>query len=136
MMQGFYTFVTNTAPMNETTTSRPGLMSWIARVVGLAAILWFLVFFIGQGYSYLKDVLRIEANSVSFMIFSTVIGYVVAWFSDLVGGIILTVGGGMLAIYLMFLGGSYGLQGGLIYGLPFLVPGILFLIAAQRASRT
>ncbi|HRY99468.1 MAG TPA: hypothetical protein P5550_10475 [Bacteroidales bacterium] len=122
--------------MNETTTSRPGLMSWIARVVGLAAILWFLVFFIGQGYSYLKDVLRIEANSVSFMIFSTVIGYVVAWFSDLVGGIILTVGGGMLAIYLMFLGGSYGLQGGLIYGLPFLVPGILFLIAAQRASRT
>jgi len=111
-------------------------MSWIARVVGLAAILWFLVFFIGQGYSYLKDVLRIEANSVSFMIFSTVIGYVVAWFSDLVGGIILTVGGGMLAIYLMFLGGSYGLQGGLIYGLPFLVPGILFLIAAQRASRT
>lgn len=118
--------------MNDVQASRPSFLSWLARAVGLVAVVWFLVYFVGQGYSFLKDELRMEANSVSFMIFSTAIGYVVAWFSDLVGGIILTVGGGMLAIYLMFLGGAYGLQGGMIYGLPFLVPGILFLIAAQQ----
>lgn len=108
------------------------ILSWIARGVGLVTIVYFLVFFASQGYSFLKNELRLEANSVSFMIFSTTIGYVVAWFSELIGGIILSVGGGMLAIYLMFLGGYYGLEGGLTYGLPYIIPGLLFLIADKR----
>lgn len=105
------------------------VIKWIARVIGTVSIIYFLVFFISQGYSQLREELMIEANSVTFMIFSTTIGFVVAWFSEIIGGIILSVGGGMLAIYLLFLGGTYAIEGALIYGFPFLVPGILFLIA-------
>lgn len=118
--------------MNNEAPKANKVLSWIARIIGLVTIVYFLVYFASQGYSFLKNELRLEANSVSFMIFSTTIGYVVAWFSELIGGIILSVGGGMLAIYLMFLGGYYGLEGGMVYGLPFLVPGILFLIADRR----
>ena len=124
------------SPRMNTSVSRLSIfLRWLARAVGLVSIVFFIVYFIATGYGFLRNELKLEANSVSFMIFSTTIGYVVAWFSELIGGIILVVGGGILAIYLMFLGGWYGVEGGMIYGVLFLIPGFLFLIADKSVSK-
>jgi len=131
-----FVFSLKTPVMNSTASKTGSLIAWIARAVGLVAIIFFLVFFVAKGYPFLRDELGLEAASVGFMIFSAVVGYIVGWFSELVGGIILVVGGGILAIYLMFLGGSYGLEGGMVYGLPFIVPGILFLIADASSGKS
>ncbi len=121
--------------MNASVSKVAIFLRWLARAVGLVSVVFFLVYFVSTGFGFLRDELKLEASSVSFMIFSASVGYIVAWFSELIGGIILVVGGGILAIYLMFLGGWYGLEGGMIYGLPFLFPGILFLLADKSSKK-
>jgi len=59
------------------------------------------------------------------MIF-TVIGYVWALSKPKQGSLIMISGGVVMAIYLLFLGGLIGIKMAMIYGLPFIIPGLIF----------
>ena len=101
-------------------------IKWIARIIGFAASALFLSFFVGEG---MPDLLEGKANDlIPFLplFLFTVAGYVMAWFNTFFGGWMLILGGmGMWAYHLAF---NHAWRVALVFGLPFTIAGILFLI--------
>lgn len=103
---------------------------WIGRLTGFLGLVFFVSFLLGQGLQTIKnsnsnfDLLFI-LTLFSFGLVANSIG----WFFEIVGGFLLLLCGLTLGVLIAFsdVFGTFGYT--LIFSLPFLVPGIFFLVA-------
>ncbi len=105
---------------------------WAARISAVVLIALFLYHFFTQEVTRLEEELSIETGPVYFMIVSVFIGFIVGWFVEVVGGLILTVGGLALGVYAYMATGADTPMTAVIYTVPFAVPGFLFLVSWYR----
>lgn len=103
---------------------------WAGRLTGFLGIVYFVSFFIGQGYEAFHE--ADAAHDILFVLtlFSfALIANVVGWLVEIVGGALLSLIGIAMPFYLAFTPVFEGVGTLLTFSLPFLTPGVLFLIA-------
>lgn len=103
---------------------------WSARLIGAAASAFFLAFFVGEGIPAFLRGSPVPRELLCFLplLLVAVAGYIVAWFARLVGGAMLVAGGAAMLIYHLLHG---DLAISLIYGLPFILTGLLFTVCRK-----
>ena len=100
-------------------------MKWLGRVLGFLVCGFFLMFAIGEGVPELAKGMT-GVLPILTMLIIALIGYVVAWFYERPGGAVLIASAVAMAVYHFYIGGLENAKGALIYGLPFLIVGIIF----------
>ena len=103
---------------------------WAGRLTGFLGLVFFISFFIGQATVILK-----ESNAsydllfILTMISVSLVAYFIGWFIEIVAGVLLSLIGVILGIYVscstVFLDNKYFL----IFIVPFLLPGLLLVYA-------
>lgn len=104
-----------------------------ARILSVILIIGFLYYFITNEYMRLEK-MSIETGPIYFMIFSVFIGFIVSWFFEMIGGLVLVVGGLALGVYAFLSTGGDHAMTAVVYTVPFVVPGFLFLVSWFRRS--
>lgn len=103
----------------------------LAQTVGVVACLFFLLFIIGEG---VPDILKGNGNGlITFLpfILVPVAGFILTWFKEMAGAIVLTAGGVAPMVY-FFIKGDTAMA--MVYGLPFIVTGVLFLLHLKKRN--
>lgn len=102
-----------------------------AQSAGLVICLFILFFIAGKG---IPAVLRNDQNElvpfIPFLILPLA-GYIVTWMMELAGAVMMTAGGIILIVFFMFKGDA---SIGLVYGLPFIIGGCLFLLHINKRN--
>ncbi|MCF8232536.1 MAG: hypothetical protein K9J27_10140 [Bacteroidales bacterium] len=104
-----------------------------ARILSVIMIIGFLYYFVTNEFTRLEN-MSIETGPIYFMIFSVFIGFIVSWFFEMIGGLVLVVGGFALGVYAFLSTGGDDAMTAVIYTVPFVVPGFLFLVSWFRRS--
>lgn len=103
------------------------ILRWTARITGFFSVAFFMSFMLGEG---LHDIIRGEGKQLlpflPFLLLA-VCGYFVALFREKKGSLMMIAGGLLLMLYLFYFQ-DYTI--GLIYGLPFIIPGTIFYLAS------
>ncbi len=103
---------------------------WFGRLSGFLGLVFFVSFFLGRGLEVIKssnsnfDLLFI-LTLFSFALVSNIIG----WLIEIVGGFLLLLSGLALGIIIFFSDVFGTFLYTMAFALPFLIPGVLFLIA-------
>jgi hypothetical protein len=118
--------------MNSNTPTVILVLRWTARVLGTFIAGMLLLFMIGNHYNPFTMQLR-DAVHTLFMPVAVLIGLLLAWRWELLGGALAT--GGMVGWYAMMLARSGQLNAGWA-PLVIAVPGLLFLWVAARRPHT
>ncbi len=112
---------------------------WYGRLLGFLGMVFFISFLLGEGFEAYKnahasfDVLFV-LTILSFSFFANV----VAWFIEIVGGGLLLLSGLAMGLYVGFSEVFTGFGNALLFSLPFIIPGIFFIIAwdiKQKAKK-
>jgi hypothetical protein len=100
---------------------------WVARILGAASCAFFLSFFVGEGLADLMHGVPPPAELLHFLplLLVAVAGYAAAWFAAPAGGIMLAAGGAAMLLYHLAHGDA---AMALVYGLPFIITGLLFIL--------
>ena len=112
---------------------RPDWLEWLARGLAAAACAFFVAFAIGEG---VPDLLRAFDGVLALtllLLAVAVAGAALAWREPRAGGALLVAAGVALGLHVLRASGGAGARAGLIYAVPFVLPGLLFL--AIRARR-
>jgi len=115
--------------------NRTRILHYIALILGFQASAFFLFFLISDGVSDLIDG-KYSVIPILVMMIFTVIGYIWAISKPTLGSLIMISGGVVMALYLIMLGGIVGIKMALIYGLPFIIPGIIFYFVGKREKES
>jgi hypothetical protein len=107
------------------------ILHYIALILGFQASAFFLFFLISDGVADLFDG-KFSVIPILIMMIFTVIGYIWAISKPKLGSLIMISGGVVMALYLIMLGGIIGIKMALIYGLPFIIPGLIFYFVSKR----
>jgi hypothetical protein len=99
---------------------------WLARILGGVSVLFFGAFFVGEGVPRWKDIEGFQLKSMLLLLAFSAFAYFFAWFRPKEGGIALTLAGFIMGMNMFYHGGVGDTVAALIYGLPFLVTGVLF----------
>jgi hypothetical protein len=113
---------------------KPGALEWLARGLAAAACAFFVAFAVGEG---IPDLLRgLDDGLVLTLVLLcvAVAAAALAWRDPRAGGALLVAAGLALGLHVLRASGGAGVRAGLIYAVPFVLPGLLFL--AIRARRT
>lgn len=97
---------------------------YLAMFFGFLSSAFFMLFLIGEGLTDLFNG-SAEVIPIIIMILFTVSGFIVAFKRPRQGGMIMIAGGFIMMIYLFIMGGSNAWYAALIYGLPFIIPGLM-----------
>jgi hypothetical protein len=115
------------------------IMRWIARVISTLVMVFIILMVIGSvftGKEYRRAPWPTLEDIIMTMFFLAMLtGVVIAWFREGIGGTILTTAG-LVATALLFLRmtpDDYWVI--MIFGVPFLFSGILFLVCWRRSSQ-
>jgi hypothetical protein len=98
-----------------------------ALILGFLPASFFLIFLIGAAISELIDG-KPGVIPILAMMLVTVSGYILAWKRPRNGGIIMIGGASVMGIYLIITTGFSYLDIAALYALPFIIPGILFML--------
>jgi hypothetical protein len=103
---------------------------WAARLLGFMGILLIASFMTGEGFAMIKEAkasydLLFLLTLFTFSFFA----YVIGWIIEIVGGSLLLLSGIAIAFYLSFSEVFTGIGYVLLMSLPFIIPGILFLMS-------
>ena len=99
--------------------------------MGMAVCLFLLLFVLGQG---LPANLKGEENGWTIfipLVLLPVIGFIISWFKELPGVVIMIAGGIVLMAYFLI---QQDLTMALVYGLPFMIVGSLFLLHIRKRN--
>ena len=102
-----------------------------AQSVGLMVCIFILLFVAGKG---IPETLKNDTNdTIPFLPFLAIpfAGYIVTWFKEFAGALMMIAGGIILLVFLVVKGDT-GL--GLIYGIPFIATGILFVVHINKRA--
>ena len=109
------------------------IIKWIARITGFLSVVFFLAFMIGEGIPGLSGEQNGQLITIMSLLGIAVLGYIFAWFREKEGGIILIFISVIMGLYLLYLSENNGLAA-IIYCLPFLIPGVLFLVYGYKTA--
>jgi len=102
----------------------------VARIISSLVIAFLLFMLIGEtaGRMQAKEKVTFPSELLWFIAFVglAVVGYVISWFSELIGGVLLIVCGVAVAIYFLFFIKA-GFMMALQFGPAFIIPGWLFI---------
>jgi hypothetical protein len=113
--------------MNDKTSSLPTFLHWFSWTISVIASVFFLVDTIKGGVPYL--LVGKEKYAIVFLsfLFVAIAGCLLTFFKRKAGGIMMLLGGLILVIILYLLGGSAQFGMMVIYGLPYIFSGAVFL---------
>ena len=97
----------------------------VAQTAGLVACIFIIFLILGNG---IPEILQNDENEfIPFipLLVLSVAGYLISWYKEFAGAVFITVGGFALLIFFMVKGDA---AMGVLYGLPFIVAGSLFLL--------
>ena len=115
-------------------SGKMNILKWTARITGLISCIFFISFMIGEGFPDLINQQDGQLITVMSLLGVVVIGYIFAWFREKEGGIILIFISVIIGLYLLYLSENNVLAA-IIYCLPFLIPGILFLFYSYKKNK-
>ncbi|MBE0637593.1 MAG: hypothetical protein IH598_03650 [Bacteroidales bacterium] len=101
---------------------------WAARLTGLLGMVFFISYFTATGFLEF-DIQGEELTFVIILFSMCLIAYILSWFIEIIGGLLLTISAVLLPFYVQLNEGISASKSLIYYGLPFLIPGILFIIA-------
>jgi uncharacterized membrane protein (UPF0136 family) len=107
------------------------ILHYLALILGFQASAFFLFFLISDGVADLING-KYSVIPILIMMILTIIGYIWAISKPKLGSLIMISGGAVMAIYLILLGGTVGIKMALIYGLPFIIPGLIFYFVGRK----
>ncbi len=120
---------------------------WLGRILGGLAVLIYtsglILVFIGtifeEGLPDTNSSDFLEVLPMVIMIPLQLIFYIFTWFpkkkSELIGGIAMSIISLCMGSYVFFDAGSMKLIMGLVFCIPFLIPGIIFIIVGLKKKR-
>ena len=111
------------------------ILHYIALILGFQASAFFLFFLISDGVADLFNG-KFSVIPILIMMILTVIGYIWAISKPKLGSLIMISGGVVMALYLIILGGIVGIKMALIYGLPFIIPGLIFYFVSKTEKES
>jgi len=111
------------------------ILHYIALILGFQASAFFLFFLISDGVADLFDG-KFSVIPILIMMIFTVFGYIWAISKPKLGSLIMISGGAVMALYLIMLGGLVGIKMALIYGLPFIIPGLIFYFVGKNEKES
>jgi len=111
------------------------ILHYLALILGFQASAFFLFFLISDGVVDLIDG-KYSVIPILIMMILTIIGYIWAISKPKLGSLIMISGGVVMAIYLILLGGTVGIKMALIYGLPFIIPGLIFYFVGNKGNES
>ncbi|MCF8367927.1 MAG: hypothetical protein K9G76_02705 [Bacteroidales bacterium] len=97
----------------------------LALIITGLAILFFGVFIFGEGFPDIFSTDNIQLKTMLLLMAFAVFGYFFSFWKPKEGGLVLAFSGFLLATNMFYHGGAKDTIAALIYGLPFLIPGIL-----------
>ncbi len=113
--------------VNKGNSALAAIMHWAARVCGIAVAGFVIVFFIGEGnISQMMRVSALEIAMLACIPLLLVVGIIVAWKKELIGGIIIMAS--VLAFIVLQVISS-GYFSGLMIFASMMIPGLLFIIS-------
>jgi hypothetical protein len=107
---------------------------WSARIIGGLAVLFFGVFFTGEGIPDLFKGGDGHLQSMVLLMGFALLGYIFAWFREKEGGLVMIISGVIMGLNIFYSGGMKDwifIPG---YSLPFIVAGVLFLITGTPVN--
>jgi hypothetical protein len=129
---------------SNTRTSRRGRnLRWAARIIGLVAVVFIMFILVGEsvtswqeeGFSFSLESLYVIVPSVILLA-----AFIMAWWKERLGGISLVAGYLLLSlspsVHSIFYGGAgfTFYTGMFLFALPFLLSGVLFILASIRSQ--
>jgi len=102
------------------------VIKWLARIIGGLAVIFLAAFFIGEGIPDLIEGANSQLHSMTMLLGFAILGYIFAWFKEKEGGVVMTIAGAIMGMYMLFSGGTKDTIAALIFALPFLTPGLMF----------
>ena len=109
-------------------------LKWSARIFGGIAILIFIAFLFRGSLSELMNSYSGDQTSMMFLIGFAILGYLFAWFREKEGGLVLIISGVIIGLNLFYNGGMKGFDFILIYSLPAIITGVLFLFEEKLSK--
>lgn len=103
---------------------------WAARLTGILGMVFFGSYFTGVIIPEFQA--QPETPDFTFILILTslcLIAYILSWFIEIVGGALLTLAALILPFYVHNFEGISAFSSFVFFGLPFLIPGLLFIIA-------
>ncbi len=103
---------------------------WAARLSGFLGLVLIVSFMVGEGYGVIKN----ANTSYDLMFLLALFGfsflaYVIGWVIEIVGGVLLSLAGILIAFYVSFSEAFSGFYFVLLLSLPFLIPGLFFIFS-------
>lgn len=103
---------------------------WAARLTGIIGMVFFVSYFTAVGYQQLAKTDDASAIIFVLILFALcLLSYILSWFAEIVGGTLLTTAAVLLPLYVFYCGLVEITTAISYYALPFLIPGILFMVA-------
>ncbi|MGB3346148.1 MAG: hypothetical protein WBA71_02675 [Candidatus Humimicrobiia bacterium] len=129
--------VNNKKTIDKTTK----VIRWTSRILGsISGAFWVLALTLSTIMESKLGVeptpeAKLEGTVLGFLIAIVVIGVIIAWFREGIGGFLTTLGAIALSIFSYISAGHNKIFAVLTSGIPFLIAGILFLISWWRLKR-
>ena len=112
----------------------PKIIHYTALILGFQASAFFLFFLIADSCIYLFEG-KTNVIPILLMMIFTVGGFVWEIAKPGKGSLPMIAGGVIMAIYLIILGGLSEYKMALIYGMPFILPGLVFYYTSKTKSK-
>ncbi|OQX77761.1 MAG: hypothetical protein B6D64_07765 [Bacteroidetes bacterium 4484_276] len=110
---------------------------WYGRLTGFLGIVFFVSFMLSEGFETFKN----AHNSFDALFVVTVFAfalsaYISGWFIEIIGGPLLILSGLSLGFYIGYSEVFSGFGNALFFSLPFLIPGIFYIISSYIKRRS
>lgn len=109
------------------------ILHYLALILGFQASAFFLFFLIAEGGANLIEG-KISVIPFMIMMILSVGGYAYALWKPKTGALIMISGGLVMSVYLLSLGGISEIKMSLIFGLPFIIPGLIFYFIGTKEN--
>lgn len=119
--------------MKLNTMNATRILHYIALILGFQVSAFFLFFLIAEGGADLIEG-KIRVIPILILMAVSVGGFIWAVSKPGPGPLIMISGGLLMAIYLLFAGGIGEYKMAFIYGLPFIIPGLIFYFTSDKNS--
>lgn len=117
--------------MSESNSGFSVFFLWFAWAISVIASALFVVYLVGEG---IPDLMHGKAKELipflPFLILA-IVGCLVSFFRQKAGAIMMIVGGVAIEVVLYIQNGQANFGMMMVYGLPYILPGILFLLVKK-----
>jgi hypothetical protein len=107
------------------------ILSYVTLILGLLVSVFFSIFLIADSIGDIVEG-KYRVIPIFLLMINSVAGYIWTFSKPKRGGLVMITGGIIMSIYLLFVGGFSEINMSLIFGLPFIVPGLIYFFCWKR----